>query len=65
MAYEECPFNVVRTNGHDEALARRANLPIGRAAFETAKRMHPKDLLEHRHGVQVIDRSGHKSKFEK
>jgi hypothetical protein len=35
---------VVRTNG---GLARAANLLIGRAAFETAKRMYPKDLIEY------------------
>jgi hypothetical protein len=38
-------------------LARAANLLIGRAAFETAKRMYPKDLIEYRRGAQVIDRS--------
>jgi hypothetical protein len=31
---------------------------IGRAAFETAKRMFPKDCLEYRHGAQIIERSG-------
>jgi hypothetical protein len=35
----------VRTNGGDEVLARAANLLIGRAAFETAKRMYPGDLI--------------------
>jgi hypothetical protein len=30
---------------------------IGRAAFETAKRMFPKDCLEYRHGAQVLERS--------
>jgi len=42
---EDCYFEVVRTNGGDEVLARAANLLIGRAAFETAKRMYPKDLI--------------------
>jgi hypothetical protein len=58
MATEDCPFKVVRTNGSDEVLARAINLLIGRAAFETAKRLYPRDLLEYRHGAQVIDRSG-------
>jgi hypothetical protein len=57
MAYEECPFKVVRTNGTDEVLARAANLLIGRAAFETARRLFPKDQIEYRRGAQVIDRS--------
>jgi hypothetical protein len=45
MFAEECPFKVVRTNGSDEVLARASNLLIGRAAFETARRMYPKDLI--------------------
>ena len=58
MATEDCPFKVVRTNGSDEVLARAINLQIGRAAFETAKRMFPKDLIEYRNGAQIIERSG-------
>jgi hypothetical protein len=58
MFAEECPYKVVRTNGGDEVLARAANLLIGRAAYETAKRMYPKDLIEYRRGAQVIERSG-------
>jgi hypothetical protein len=53
MFSEDCPFKVVRTNGGDEVLA--ANLLIGRAAFETAKRMYPRDLIEYRRGAQVIE----------
>jgi hypothetical protein len=52
MFAEDCPFKVVRTNGGDEVLARAANLLIGRAAFETAKRIYPKDLIEDRRGAQ-------------
>jgi hypothetical protein len=58
MASEDCPFKIVCTNGSDEVLARAINLQIGRAAFETAKRMFPKDLIEYRHGAQIIERSG-------
>jgi hypothetical protein len=57
VAIEEFPFKVVRTNGHDEVLARSINLLIGRAAFETAKRMYPKDLIEYRKGAMVLDKS--------
>ncbi len=57
MYAEECPFKVIRTNGGDEVLARAANLLIGRAAFETAKRMDPKDVIEHRRGAQVLAKS--------
>ena len=38
MLSEGCSFKVVRTNGGYEVLARDSNLPIGRAAFETAPR---------------------------
>jgi hypothetical protein len=47
MFDDDCPFKVVRTNGSHEVLARAANLLIGRAAFETAKRMYPRDLIEY------------------
>jgi hypothetical protein len=58
MFAEDRPFKVVRTNGHDEVLARAANLLIGRAAFETAKRLYPKDQIEYRNGAMVLDTSG-------
>jgi hypothetical protein len=58
MAEEDCPFEVVCTNGSDEVLVYANNLLIGRAAFETAKRLFPKDLIEYRNGAQVIERSG-------
>jgi hypothetical protein len=52
------PSKWVKTNGSDEVLARAVNLLIGKAAFETAKRMYPRDVLEYRNGAQVIERSG-------
>ena len=58
MFAEDCPYKVVRTNGSDEVIARATNLLIGRAAFETARRLFPKDVLEYRRGAQVLDRSG-------
>ena len=57
MYAEECPYKVVGTNGGDEVLARAANLLIGQPAFETARRVYPKDLIEYRRGAQVIERS--------
>jgi hypothetical protein len=42
MLSEGCQLKVVRTNGGYEVLARASNLPIGRAAFETAKRKYPR-----------------------
>jgi hypothetical protein len=58
MYVEDCPFKAVRTNGHDEVLARSVNLLLGRAAFETAKRLYPKDRIEYRKGAMVLDKSG-------
>ncbi len=43
MSDDDLPFKVVRTNGHDEVIARAANLIVGRAAYETAARLYPKD----------------------
>jgi hypothetical protein len=50
MFTEDCRFKV------NEVLARAAKLLIGRAAFKTAKQMHPKDQIECRGGAQVLDR---------
>ena len=51
---EHLPFKVVWTNAHDEVLARSMNLLIGRAAYETAVRMYPRDAIEYRYGDRVI-----------
>jgi hypothetical protein len=58
MVGEEFPFKVVRINGSDEVLARSVNLLIGRAAFETAKRLYPKDVLEYRRGGSLLRSHG-------
>jgi hypothetical protein len=58
MATEARLFKFVRTYRPSAVLARAVNLMIGRAAFETAKRVFPKDCLEYRHGAQIIERSG-------
>ena len=54
---DDLPFKVVRTNSHDEVIARAANLLVGRAAYETARRMYPKDRIDYREGAHVIERS--------
>jgi hypothetical protein len=38
-------------------LAWASNLLMGRAAFETARRLYPRDLIEYRRGAQIIERS--------
>ncbi len=57
MLDEDLPFKVVRTNSHDEVLARAANLLVGRAAYETARRLYPRDMIQYRNGAQIIERS--------
>ena len=42
MLSEGCQLKVVRTNSGYEVLARASNIPIGRAAFETAKQKYPR-----------------------
>jgi hypothetical protein len=56
MPDEELNFKVVRTNGHDEVVARAANLLVGRVA-ETARRLYPNERVDYRHGAQIIARS--------
>ena len=51
---DNLPFKVVRTNSHDEVLSQSINMLIGRAAYETAVRMYPHDLIEYRDGARVI-----------
>jgi hypothetical protein len=48
MCVEELPFKVVRVDSHDEVLARAANLIMGRAAYETAIKMYPRDIIQER-----------------
>ena len=57
MPEEDLPFKVVRTNSDDEVLARAASLIVGRAAYQAARRLYPKDLIEYRCGARVIERS--------
>jgi hypothetical protein len=52
-----CPFKVVHTNGHDEVVARAANLIIGWAAYETARSLFPDDRIDYRDGARIIARS--------
>ena len=54
---DDLPFKVVRTNAHDEVIARAANLLMGRAAYEAARRLYPRDRIDYRCGARVIERS--------
>ena len=54
MLPQDLPFRVIRANADDEVIARAANLIVGRAAYETAVRLYPKDLIEFREGARVI-----------
>ena len=47
----------IRINSEDEVLARANNLIVGRAAYETAVRLYPNDLIHYRHGARIIERS--------
>jgi hypothetical protein len=57
MMGEDLPFKVVRSNGHDEVLARAMNLLIARGAYREAARMYPDEMIELRQGARVIERS--------
>jgi hypothetical protein len=53
MYGEELPFKVVRATT-DEVLAHAANMIVGRAAYETAVRLFPRDTIHYRNGAQII-----------
>jgi len=38
-------------------IARAANLIVGRAAYETARRLYPKERIDYRDGARIIERS--------
>lgn len=62
MSDDDLRFKVVRTNSHDEVVARAINLLIGRAAYETARQLFPNDRVDYRHGARIIARSEPASK---
>jgi hypothetical protein len=45
MHPENLPFRVIRVNSEDEVIARANNLIVGRAAYETAVRLYPRDVI--------------------
>jgi hypothetical protein len=57
MLPEDLPFRVIRVNSEDEVIARTNNLIVGRAAYETAVRLYPKDVIQYRDGARIIARS--------
>ena len=57
MPDEDLAFKIVRSNSHEEVFARATNLLIGRAAYETAARLYPRDLILYCHGARIIERS--------
>jgi hypothetical protein len=54
---DDLRFKVVRTNGHDEVVARATNLLIGRAAYETARRLYENERVDFRDGARIIAKS--------
>jgi len=57
MLPEDLPFRVIRVNSKDEVIARANNLIVGRAAYETAVRLYPRDVIQYRDGARIITRS--------
>ena len=60
--YDDLHLKVVRTNGHDEIVARTNNLLVGCAAFETARRLYPNERVDFRDGTRIIAQSEPESK---
>jgi len=59
-ANDDLSFKMVQTNGDDEVLARAGSLLVGRAAFETARRLLPRDVIEYRKGARDRAKRGEK-----
>jgi hypothetical protein len=57
MHPEDLPFRVIRINSEDEVIARVNDLFVGRAAYETAVRVYPRDTIHYREGARIIARS--------
>ena len=57
MLPEDLPLRVIRVNGEDEVIARANNLLVGRAAYETAVHLYPRDVIQYREGAGIIARS--------
>jgi len=57
MSDEDLPFNIVRSNGSDEILARATNMVIAKGAYSAAAGMYPDDRIELRQGARVIEKS--------
>jgi hypothetical protein len=50
-------FKVVRTNGHDEIVARANNLIVGRASQRNTRRLYPNERVDYRDGERIVARS--------
>ena len=46
-----------RYSHNGECIARANNLLVGRAAYETARRLYPQDIIQYRCGTRVIERN--------
>jgi hypothetical protein len=53
-APEDLPFRVIRVNSDDQVIARANNLLVGRAAYETAVRLYPGDVIQYREGRGLL-----------
>jgi hypothetical protein len=55
------PEDLPSASSEDEVIARANNLLVGRAAYETAIRLYPRDLIQYRDGARIIKRSDPKA----
>jgi hypothetical protein len=55
---EELSFRILKVHpAYDEVIALAANQLVGRAAYETAVRMYPRERIEMRQGARIIEKS--------
>jgi hypothetical protein len=54
---EELSFRILKVHpAYDEVIALAANQLVGRAAYETAVRMYPRERIEMRQGARIIEK---------
>ena len=55
---QELSFRILKVHpAYDEVIALAANQLVGRAAYETAARMYPRERIEMRQGARIIEKS--------
>jgi hypothetical protein len=50
-------LKIVKTSSEEEVIAQANDLLVGRAAYETARRLYPNERIDYRNGACIVVRS--------